>query len=217
MTTTVDPATRGRLISFEGGEGAGKSTQVARLAKALGAAGADVVTTREPGGSPSAERIRSLLLTQGHAWQPLTEALLHAASRCEHLARTVRPALEAGRWVLTDRFLDSTRAYQGYGQGLGDEAVDVLENLVAADARPDLTLILDIDPAIGLARAGRDPDRYESMDRSFHARVREGYRRLAEAEPQRCVLVDADRAADAVAADVRAAVRARLDVPGLAE
>jgi dTMP kinase len=206
---------RGRFITLEGGEGAGKSVQRDRLVAGLREAGLDVVATREPGGSPSAEAVRDLLLAHGRDWQPLSEALLHAAARSQHLAETVHPALHAGRWVVSDRFSDSTRAYQGWGQGVDLETLDQLERMVVADARPDLTIMLDVAPEVGLARAegrGQGGDRYEAMDLSFHRRLRDGYRAIAEAAPGRCVLIDAGGSEDAVAAEVRKAVRERLGV-----
>ena len=206
---------RGRFITLEGGEGAGKSVQRDRLVQALRAAGLETVATREPGGSPSAEAVRELLLAHGTDWQPLSEALLHAAARSQHLAETVRPALEAGRWVVSDRFSDSTRAYQGWGQGVALETLDQLEAMVVADTRPDLTLMLDVAPEVGLARAegrGQGADRYEAMDLAFHQRLRAGYRAIAESAPERCVLIDASGSEDAVAAEIRSAVHARLGV-----
>ena len=206
---------RGRFITLEGGEGAGKSVQRDRLVQALRAAGLETVATREPGGSPSAEAVRELLLAHGTDWQPLSEALLHAAARSQHLAETVRPALEAGRWVVSDRFSDSTRAYQGWGQGVALQTLDQLEAMVVADARPDLTIMLDVVPEIGLTRAegrGQGADRYEAMDRAFHQRLRAGYRAIAESAPERCVLIDASGSEDAVAAEIRSAVHARLGV-----
>lgn len=208
---------RGRFVTFEGGEGAGKSTQVRRLADALRAAGVPVRQTREPGGSPGAEEVRGLLVTGGTGrWDALTEALLHSAARRDHLVRTVLPALDAGEWVLSDRFADSTMAYQGYGHGLGREAPDALYALVAGPFRPDLTLVLDVPAEVGLARAagrGGAEDRYERMDRAFHERLRHGFLDIARREPDRCAVIDAARDPDAVAADVLAAVRARLGAP----
>lgn len=206
---------RGRFITLEGGEGAGKSVQRDRLVQALRAAGLETVATREPGGSPSAEAVRELLLAHGTDWQPLSEALLHAAARSQHLAETVRPALEAGRWVVSDRYSDSTRAYQGWGQGVALQTLDQLEAMVVADARPDLTIMLDVAPEIGLTRAegrGQGADRYEAMDLAFHQRLRAGYRAIAESAPERCVLIDASGSEDAVAAEIRSAVHARLGV-----
>ena len=206
---------RGRFITLEGGEGAGKSVQRDRLVQALRAAGLETVATREPGGSPSADAVRELLLAHGTDWQPLSEALLHAAARSQHLAETVRPALEAGRWVVSDRYSDSTRAYQGWGQGVALQTLDQLEAMVVADARPDLTIMLDVAPEIGLTRAegrGQGADRYEAMDLAFHQRLRAGYRAIAESAPERCVLIDASGSEDAVAAEIRSAVHARLGV-----
>jgi dTMP kinase len=206
---------RGQFITLEGGEGAGKSVQRDRLVQALRAAGLETVATREPGGSPSAEAVRELLLAHGTDWQPLSEALLHAAARSQHLAETVRPALEAGRWVVSDRFSDSTRAYQGWGHGVALQTLDQLEAMVVADTRPDLTIMLDLAPEVGLARAegrGQGADRYEAMDQAFHQRLRAGYRAIAAAAPERCVLIDASGSEDAVAAEIRSAVHARLGV-----
>ncbi|MBP2298761.1 dTMP kinase [Azospirillum picis] len=214
--TGTSPAVRGRFITLEGGEGAGKSTQLRRLSAALAARGIDVVTTREPGGSPGAEEIRGLLVTgETGRWSPVTEALLHTAARRDHLERTVWPALESGRWVLCDRFFDSTMAYQGYGLGLGRGLVETLQRAALGDFRPDLTLILDIDVATGLKRAAARPggeDRYERMDRAFHQRLREGFLDIARREPERCAVVDADTDADGVEARIRAEVAARLDL-----
>jgi dTMP kinase len=206
---------RGRFITLEGGEGAGKSVQRDRLVTRLRAAGLETVATREPGGSPSAEAVRDLLLAHGTDWQPLSEALLHAAARSQHLAETVRPALQAGRWVVSDRFSDSTRAYQGWGQGVALDTLDRLERMVVADTRPDLTVMIDVAPEVGLARAegrGQGADRYEAMDLSFHTRLRDGYRAIAAAAPERCVLIDAGGSEDAVADAILDAVRERLGV-----
>ncbi|HEX2117061.1 MAG TPA: dTMP kinase, partial [Alphaproteobacteria bacterium] len=162
---------RGRFITLEGGEGAGKSTQIARLAEALRKAGLTVRTTREPGGSPAAETIRKLLVEgEPGRWRPLTEALLHFAARKEHLDTFVLPALAAGQWVISDRFADSTMAYQGYGHQLGRAPIHALYRTVVGDFAPDLTLILDIPVEAGLARTGgraHAETRYERMDRAF--------------------------------------------------
>jgi dTMP kinase len=206
---------RGRLITLEGGEGAGKSVQCDRLVRDLRAAGYDAVATREPGGSPSAEAVRDLLLAHGTDWQPLSEALLHAAARSQHLTETVRPALAAGRWVVSDRFSDSTRAYQGWGQGVALETLDQLERMVVADTRPDLTLVLDVSPEAGLARRdarAQGADRDETMDPAFHRRVTAAYRAIAKADPDRCALIDATPEVDTVAAAIRARVAERLGV-----
>ncbi len=205
--------TPGRFISFEGGEGAGKSTQVALLAGALRTRGHTVVATREPGGSPAAEAIRELLL---HApdgrWQPISEALLHFAARAEHVAATVRPALASGAWVITDRFVDSTYAYQGAGLGLGRPAVAALDRLVLDGFRPDLTLILDLPAELGLARATARgvADRYERMGPDVHRRLREEFLAIARAEPARCAVIDARASAEDVHRRVLAVVEPRF-------
>ncbi|MFQ5958239.1 MAG: dTMP kinase, partial [Alphaproteobacteria bacterium] len=176
----------GRFITIEGGEGAGKSTQAERLCAALRARGLDVVATREPGGSPGAEAIRRLLVSGApERWDATTEALLHFAARRDHLVRTVLPALARGAWVVSDRFADSTTAYQGYAHGLGVEPVETLHRLVVGDHSPDLTLILDLPVDLGLARARRrgGDDRYERMDAGFHQRLREGFLAIAGREP----------------------------------
>ncbi len=205
-----------KFITFEGGEGAGKSTQIELLAAALRRADISVRTTREPGGSPGAEEIRQLLVTGlPERWDAMTEALLHFAARREHLRSVVVPELEAGHWVLSDRFADSTMAYQGYGHGLGGDAIEALYGLVVGNLAPDLTLILDLPVELGLERAlaRRDgEDRYESLDRAFHERLRQGFRKIAEREPERCALIDASGEVDAVQAAVRACVTERLGV-----
>ncbi|WP_367615877.1 dTMP kinase [Plastoroseomonas hellenica] len=204
------PLPRGRFITLEGGEGAGKTTQVRRLAAALTEAGLPVLRTREPGGAPGAERIRSLLLSGGN-WDPVAEAMLHFAARREHLARTIQPALAAGITVISDRFADSTLAYQGAGQGLPRPVWEQLSAVALEGFAPDLTLILDLPPETGMARAaGRgEPDRYERLGLGFHQRVREAFLAIAAAEPARCHVVNAARGADAVFADLRAIVFAR--------
>jgi dTMP kinase len=207
---------RGRFITVEGGEGAGKSTQVRRLHARLEGRGLDVLATREPGGAPGAEQIRDLL-TRGEPgrWQPMAEALLHFAARVEHLNATVRPALEAGRWVVSDRFADSTIAYQGHGHGLGAEAMARLRELAIGDFTPDLTLMLDLPVEEGLARAqarAGDEDRYERMDRDFHERVRAGFLAIAAAEPERCAVIDGAAEPDAVETAMWAATQARLEL-----
>ena len=206
----------GKFITLEGGEGAGKSTQVRFLATALDAVGIDVVVTREPGGSPGAEEIRRLLVTGDTArWSHATEALLHYAARRDHLEKTVHPALDAGRWVISDRFADSTMAYQGYGHDLGRETVESLHHLVVGDFAPDLTVILDLPVETGLARAaarGDGEDRYERMDAAFHRRLRQGFLDIAAREPGRCAVIDAAGTVERVQAAVRALVRERLGV-----
>jgi dTMP kinase len=205
---------KGRFITFEGGEGAGKSTQIKALADYLRNAGIDVVSTREPGGSPGAEEIRKLLVTGAtDRWHPMTEALLHFAARKEHLEHTVHPAMATGTWVLCDRFADSTMAYQGYGHGLGEEPIDSLYRTCVGAFAPDLTLILDLPVEVGLARAGDrgastgdDENRYERMAGGFHQRVREGFQNIAARSPERCVVIDANRTADEVTSDICSAV-----------
>jgi dTMP kinase len=205
-------AARGRFITFEGGEGGGKSTQARRLAAHLSAAGIPVLLTREPGGSAGAEKIRSLLL-DGQGFDPVAEAMLMFAARREHVVATIRPALAAGMWVICDRFADSTRAYQCHGQGVPGEVYRKLADLALEGLGPDLTLVLDIAPEAGMARAasrGVAADRYERLDAGFHARVRAGFLAIAAAEPARCVVLDAARDPDAVFAAVVTAVAARL-------
>jgi dTMP kinase len=208
---------RGRFITFEGGEGAGKSTQLRLLDDALRCTGVDTMTTREPGGTPGAEQIRALLVRGASGrWDAMTEALLHYAARRDHLVNRIRPALERGAHVLCDRFADSTMAYQGYGLGLGRDPVEALHRLVVGDFGPDLTLILDLPVAEGLRRAaarGDHDDRYERLDRAFHERLRQGYLDIARREPARCVVIDAGGAVEATHALVLRAVRRRLELP----
>ena len=204
----------GRFITLEGGEGAGKSTQITRLADWLKSRGRDVVTTREPGGAPGAEMIRKLLV-EGPAerWDGTTEALLHFAARRDHLRATVWPALKRGAWVLSDRFADSTRAYQGYGHGLDLEALDRLYEVAVDGFHPDLTVILDLPVDTGLARAAArrgTETRYESLPRDFHERVRNGFLEIAKAEPRRCAIVDASKDIDTIAQAIARAVAERL-------
>ncbi len=209
---------RGRFITLEGGEGAGKSTQAALLADDLRGTGLDVVVTREPGGAPGAEDIRALLVNgEVGRWRPLTEALLHYAARREHLDATILPALAAGRWVVCDRFADSTLAYQGYGHGLDRETVARLHRLVVGDLGPDLTIILDLPVDEGLARAagrGAGGDRYERMDRQFHERLRQGFLDIARRNLDRCAVVDATAPLDQVQHEIRRIVQARLGPVG---
>lgn len=192
----------GRFITFEGGEGAGKSTQLSLLAEALRGLVLDPLETREPGGSPGAEEIRELLIHGAPGrWDPVSETLLHFAARREHWQRVIAPALDAGRWVLCDRFADSTLAYQGHGQGVPAESVAALYALTVGARQPDLTLVLDLPVDLGLART-RDRDnggqRYEAMDREFHERLRAGFLAIARAEPKRCVVIDARDAVETV-------------------
>ncbi|MEX2616762.1 MAG: dTMP kinase [Alphaproteobacteria bacterium] len=204
----------GRFITLEGGEGAGKSTQRDLLVALLREAGHTVIATREPGGSPGAEQIRRLLVEGGTGrWEPMTEALLHMAARRDHIERVIRPALDRGDWVVSDRFTDSTIAYQGYGHGLGRDAVERLAAAARIDLSPDVTLILDIPVEDGLSRtigrAGAE-DRYERMGQVFHASLRAGFLAIAADDPGRCVVIDAAESLDAVATAIRRAVAARL-------
>lgn len=209
---------RGRFITIEGGEGAGKSTQVALLAGALGRRGLDVTTTREPGGTPIAEALRVLLLAPREPeFLPITEALLHWAARTDHWHRLIRPALDRGQWVVCDRFADSTLAYQGYGLGVDPGQLVALHRTVLDVARPDVTLILDLPASAGLARAlarGRT-DRYEAMDAEFHERLRQGFLTIAEVEPERCAVIDGTAPPETVHDRILAEVlrRTALDQP----
>lgn len=207
---------RGKFITLEGGEGAGKSTQQRRLAAWLRESGREVVETREPGGSPGAEEIRNLLVTGAAGrWDPLTELLLIFAARRDHVLRTIEPALARGAWVVCDRFIDSTMAYQGVAQDLGRDTVGRLQALVCGELQPDLTLVLDLPVEEGLARAGSragGEDRYEQMDRAFHERLRAAFLDIVAREPRRCLLVDAVGDEAAVAARLQAAVSERLGV-----
>ena len=209
---------QGRFITFEGGEGAGKSTQLQRLAARLAVGGQEVVATREPGGSPGAEAIRDIVL-KGAAdrWSPVTETLLMYAARRDHVERVIRPSLARGAWVICDRFADSTRAYQGAAGGTDPALIAALETHVLEDTRPDLTLIFDLPVAVGLerahARAGAEM-RFESKGQAFHESLREAFLAIARAEPQRCAVIDATGDANAVEARVWEAVEARLPAHG---
>jgi dTMP kinase len=202
---------RARFISFEGGEGSGKSTHARRLADWLKGRGHEVVLTREPGGTAGAEEIRNLLV-QGEAarWEPMTEALLHFAARRDHVTKVIKPALARGAWVVSDRFVDSTLAYQGYGHGLGAEPIELLRKLVLGEFQPGLTLLFDVPVELGLQRAGKRKSadaRYESMGKQFHIRVREGFLAIARAEPGRVTVIDSSKPVDDVAAAAVAAAR----------
>jgi dTMP kinase len=206
----------GRFITLEGGEGVGKSTQAQLLAERLAGLGIDVVKTREPGGSPGAEIVRDIVLSGlAKPFGPQAETLLFAAARRDHVESLIRPALAADKWVICDRFIDSTRVYQGILGQAGRPLVRALERITVGDAMPDLTVILDLPAEVGLARAlarraGGAPDRFEGEDLGFHQRLNAAFREIAEEEPNRCVLIDADRPAEAVAADIWAKVAERL-------
>ncbi len=201
------------FITFEGGEGAGKSTQVVRLAERLRQAGRDVVTTREPGGSPDADAIRELLVTgEPGRWSAAGEALLNYAARESHLNHTVRPALAAGRTVLCDRFADSTRAYQGLAGGLGLEFVERLDLAIVGETQPDITLVFDLDPETGIERAQQrgGTDRFERKGIGFHRKLRDAFRQIAQDHPGRCHLIDASAGVDDVATQIWQAVTSRM-------
>lgn len=202
--------TVGKFITFEGGEGAGKTTQTELLRKRLAGLGIDALMTREPGGSPRAEAIRKVLLSgQVKSYGPLAEALLFYVARDSHLELTIRPALARGRFVVCDRFFDSTRAYQGAAGGVSIAALNALERVVVGPTRPDLTLILDLPPQEGLRRAAArakagdiETDRFEQMNLQFHSKLRQEFLEIADAEPWRCAVVDASQPVDTVAHNI---------------
>lgn len=206
--------THGRFITFEGGEGTGKSTQVGRLVERLRAHDLEVVQTREPGGSAGAEDIRNIALNgDAGRWSPLTETMLMFAARNDHLERTIRPALEGGRWVVCDRFADSSRAYQGVGGGTPATFIETLDAAIVGETQPDLTLIFDLPVSVGLERAfgrGLFETRFESKGVEFHERLRRGFLDIAARHPERCIVIDAEGDQDTVEARVWAAVEARL-------
>jgi dTMP kinase len=207
---------RGRFITFEGGEGSGKSTHIKMLAERLNAAKLRTIVTREPGGSPGAEIIRHLVLSgMGKLLGPDAETLLFAAARDDHVATVIKPALNQGIWVLCDRFSDSTRAYQGRLGKVAPEVLNAMERVTIGDLKPDMTIILDVPVEVGMQRAAKRrgtgaPDRFEAEDVRFHQELRDAYRQIAAAEPQRCVLIDANAEANTVAAKIWAALRDRF-------
>jgi dTMP kinase len=204
----------GKFISFEGGEGAGKSTQVRRLASYLTDRGHEVTVTREPGGTPIAEAIRAFILSgEAKALGAESEAVLFAAARADHVDKVIRPALARGAWVLCDRFIDSTRVYQGSGDGVDPALVRALERVAVGETRPDLTVILDVPAEIGMRRMAErtgSPDRFESDDLARHEMRRQAYLDIARREPERCVVVDAARSEEKVADSIRRIVDLRL-------
>ena len=212
----------GKFITFEGGDGSGKSTQVRLLDAALKSAGISCITTREPGGTPQAERIRNLLLQRDSGtFEPMTEALLFFAARREHLTQKIWPEMKKGHWVISDRFADSTRAFQGAAMGLDFETIDKLYDLIAGKFKPDLTFIFDIDPAVGLERSmkhnatssaviEKTEDRYERMGVAFQARLRQGFLTIAKSDAQRCVVIDAAQTVDQIHADILRHIEHRL-------
>lgn len=208
--------TRGKFIAFEGGEGAGKSTQARLLAAALERRGVPSVITREPGGTSGAEAIRTLLLgTEGEGWNPRAEALLFAAARSDHVERLIQPAVAAGKWVICDRFVDSSRAYQGGGSGLSDAEVLELHRIGSGGLLPDLTLLIEVSPEVARQRtAARDvdgADRIGGRDDAYHAKVAAAFARFAEAEPARFARIDGNGDAEAVHSAVMAALDGMLD------
>jgi dTMP kinase len=213
---------RGRFITFEGGEGSGKSTQIKTLAERLDAARLRSIVTREPGGSPGAEIIRHLVLSgMGKLLGPDAETLLFAAARDDHVRTVILPALNQGVWVLCDRFSDSTRAYQGRLGKVAPAVLDAMERVTIGDLKPDLTIILDVPVEVGMQRAAARrgtgaPDRFEAEDIRFHQELRDAYRQIAAGEPQRCVLIDATADPGKVAASVWAALRDRFFTTGAA-
>lgn len=222
LATERSTGRRGKFLTFEGGEGAGKSTQVRLLAEALRARGKDVVTTREPGGSPEAENIRDLLVTgEPGRWDPISETLLLYAARRDHWLRLIEPALDDGKWVLCDRFADSTRVYQGIGKGVELAVLETLHRLALGDVEPDLTLLLDLPAETGLARtqaresAGATLEtRFERMALEFHRALRAGFVALAAENPARIVTIDAAQGVAGVAKAVLDAVQTRLPWDG---
>lgn len=208
--------TKGIFITFEGGEGAGKSTQVKKLADYLKTKSIPFVLTREPGGSPGAEEIRSVILSgQKDKWDSLSETLLFSAARRNHLTQVIWPALNDGKWVICDRFADSTMAYQGYGRHdnlLSKANIEYLYKLIAGDFKPDVTFILDIPSEEGLKRAfdRGSTNRMEEMDLSFHHNLRQAFLDIAKQEPDRCVVLDARKAADALHAEIINFLRKRF-------
>jgi len=209
---------QGYFITFEGGEGSGKSTQVKLLADYLCTQGYDVVLTREPGGTPEAEKIRDLLVrNDGGDWSPLEECLLLFAARAHHIRTLIKPAMEAGKIIISDRFTDSTRAYQGYGLGMALEKIEALNNDLLDGFEPHLTLLLDMDVKDGLARSTRrladeqsSEDRYENLDIAFHQKLRAGFLDIAEREPQRFRVIDADKPVNEIADKIKVALSERL-------
>ncbi|WP_342729009.1 dTMP kinase [Bradyrhizobium sp. B097] len=210
------PSLRGRFITFEGGEGSGKSTQIRKLAERLDVAKLRAIVTREPGGSPGAEIIRHLVLSgMGKLLGPEAETLLFAAARDDHVRTVILPALNQGIWVLCDRFFDSTRAYQGQLGQVSPGLVNAMQRVTIGDLKPDLTFILDVPVEVGLQRAAlrrgnATADRFEAEGIKFHQDLRDAYRKIAADDPQRCVLIDSTAEPDTVAARIWAALREHL-------
>jgi dTMP kinase len=218
-------STHGRFISFEGGEGSGKSTQIKLLANNLADRGVRALVTREPGGSPGAEIVRHLVLAGvGKVLGASGEALLFAAARDDHVHNVIAPALQHGQWVLCDRFTDSTRVYQGRLGSVDLSLIRALERVTIGDLKPELTIILDVPAEVGIARAAKrrgqqEPDRFEAEDIDFHRRLRDAYRQVADDEPERCVLIDATQDVEAISKRIWSVVASRFaelrEVPAL--
>jgi dTMP kinase len=213
----------GLFITFEGGEGSGKTSQINRLAQTLAnTSGLKVVTTREPGGTPEAEKIRNLLVQrEGGNWSPLSEVLLLFAARVLHVENVIKPALENGKIVISDRFTDSTRAYQGYGHGMELPLIEKINETVLGNFQPDLTILLDIQPEAGLNRSerrlageqfmgARNEDRFEKLELEFHKRLRSGFLEIAKNNPKRCVVLDATKPMDELSAEILKIVQGKL-------
>ena len=209
---------RGLFITLEGGEGSGKTTQIRLLSEVLQEKGHEVVITREPGGTPESEKIRSLLVhREGGNWSPMAECLLLFAGRVMHVDTLIKPALAAGKIVISDRFADSTRVYQGYGHGLALAAIEGVNSLALGDFAPDLTFIMDIPVEEGLKRAGKrlsgdgsGEDRFERLGIVFHEKIRQGYLEIAKRDPQRCIVIDAIRSVEEIAGELKQRVLERL-------
>ncbi len=211
---------QGLFITLEGGEGSGKSTQIKRLKERLEARGLDVITTREPGGTPEAEKIRELIVrNDGGRWTPMAEVLLFFTARTMHLENLIKPALAAGKIVISDRFTDSTRAYQSAGHGLPPEKIEAINSIAIDGFTPDLTFILDIEPEEGIKRSLKQnesagtltEDRFEALDLSFHKKLRAEYLAIAKREPERCCVIDAMKDIDTITDALESAIRDKLN------
>ena len=203
------------FITFEGGEGAGKSTQIGILADYLISKGQNIVTTREPGGIDNAEKIRELLLSEvENAWDGITEVLLHYAARREHVKKLILPTIQKGGWVLCDRFIDSTMAYQGYGSGIVKELIKLIDQKILNGLRPDLTFVFDLpyEKSVQRLKSRGSLNRYENMKKEYHERLREGFLEIAYREPERCVIIDAENEIDLVARKIRTIIHTRFDL-----
>lgn len=202
MTDMINPITKGRFIVFEGGEGSGKSTQVKALVAFLRARGLEVIQTREPGGSTGAEALRQLLVTgDAGRWSPVAEVLMMYAARADHVEKIIRPALERGAWVISDRFSDSSRAYQGTAGGVPSDLIDMIDRYAVGETQPDLVFVMDIDVETGLSRAksrGGDEQRFESKGESFHAKIRQTFLQRARIHPERYCVIDANQPIDSI-------------------